>query len=154
MVNGPVNKSIYCQVRWTEFSPWDPYGQGVYHLISTYKLWYVHTRCHPSCKGCPSHPVSTLTSFLSFKENWGFLIERLIPCLPRTTCTRKQSDSVINKIREGGRWRGSVVKSTDCSSEGPEFKAQQPHGGSQPSVTRSNALFRSVWRQLQCTHIE
>jgi hypothetical protein len=27
-------------------------------------------------------------------------------------------------------WRdGSVVKSTYCSSEGPEFKSQQPHGG-------------------------
>ena len=32
-------------------------------------------------------------------------------------------------------WRdGSAVKSTDGSSEGPEFKSQQPHGGSQPSV--------------------
>jgi hypothetical protein len=30
-----------------------------------------------------------------------------------------------------------VVKSTDCSSGGPEFKSQQPHGGSQPSVMRS-----------------
>jgi hypothetical protein len=29
---------------------------------------------------------------------------------------------------------GSVVKSTGCSSRGPEFKSQQPHGGSQPSV--------------------
>jgi hypothetical protein len=39
-------------------------------------------------------------------------------------------------------WRdGSAVKSTDCSSEGPEFKSQQPHGGSQPSVMRSDALF-------------
>ena len=37
-------------------------------------------------------------------------------------------------------WRdGSVVKSTDCSSEGQEFKSQQPHGGSQPSVTRSES---------------
>jgi hypothetical protein len=37
-------------------------------------------------------------------------------------------------------WRdGSVVKSTDGSSEGPEFKSQQPHGGSQPSVMRSDA---------------
>jgi len=28
-------------------------------------------------------------------------------------------------------WRdGSVVKSTDCSFRGPEFKSQQPHGGS------------------------
>jgi hypothetical protein len=42
-------------------------------------------------------------------------------------------------------WRdGSAVKSTDCSSEGPEFKSQQPHGGSQPPVMRSDALFWSV----------
>jgi len=44
----------------------------------------------------------------------------------------------------GGRggWRdGSEVKSIDCSSRGPEFKSQQPHGGSQPSVMRSDALF-------------
>ena len=27
-----------------------------------------------------------------------------------------------------------MAKSTDCSSEGPEFKSQQPHGGSQPPV--------------------
>jgi hypothetical protein len=25
------------------------------------------------------------------------------------------------------------VRAPDCSSEGPEFKSQQPHGGSQPS---------------------
>jgi hypothetical protein len=36
-------------------------------------------------------------------------------------------------------WRdGSAVKNTDCSSEGPEFESQQPHGGSQPSVVRSD----------------
>jgi hypothetical protein len=45
------------------------------------------------------------------------------------------------------------VRAPDCSSEGPEFKSQQPHGGSQPSVTRSDALFWSVWRQRQCTYI-
>jgi hypothetical protein len=39
-------------------------------------------------------------------------------------------------------WRGgSAVKSTDCSSRGPEFKSQQPHGGSQPSVMRSDTVF-------------
>jgi hypothetical protein len=39
-------------------------------------------------------------------------------------------------------WRhGSVVKSTDCSSGGPEFKFQKPHGGSKPSVTRPDSLF-------------
>jgi hypothetical protein len=46
-----------------------------------------------------------------------------------------------------------AVKSTDYSSEGPEFKSQQPHGGSQPSVMRSDALFWCVWRQLHCTPI-
>ena len=31
-------------------------------------------------------------------------------------------------------WReGSAIKNTDCSSRGPEFNSQQPHGGSQPS---------------------
>jgi hypothetical protein len=42
-------------------------------------------------------------------------------------------------------WRdGSVVKSTDCSSRGAEFNSQQPHGGSQPSVMGSDALFCGV----------
>jgi hypothetical protein len=47
------------------------------------------------------------------------------------------------KINILGSWRGgSVVKSTDCSSKGPEFKSQEPHGGSQPSVLRADtALF-------------
>jgi hypothetical protein len=41
-----------------------------------------------------------------------------------------------------GGWRdGSAGKSTDCSSKGPEFKSQHPHGGSQLSVMRSDALF-------------
>jgi hypothetical protein len=32
---------------------------------------------------------------------------------------------------------GSVVKSADCSSKGPEFNSPKPHGESQPSVIRS-----------------
>ena len=35
---------------------------------------------------------------------------------------------------------GSAVKSTNCPSEGPEFKSQQPHGGSQPSLMRYRFL--------------
>jgi hypothetical protein len=56
----------------------------------------------------------------------------------------------LKKQKQG--WRdGSAVKSTDCSSEGPEFKSQQPHGGSQPPVMRT--LLWCVWRQLQCTYM-
>jgi len=52
---------------------------------------------------------------------------------------RKEKPSVKIALWD---WRdGSVVKSTDCSSKGPEFKSQQPHGGSQPSVMGSDALF-------------
>jgi hypothetical protein len=48
-----------------------------------------------------------------------------------------------NKIRKQTR-NGSAVKSTDCSSRGPEFNFQQPHGGSQSSIMRSDALFWCV----------
>ena len=33
------------------------------------------------------------------------------------------------------------VRAPDCSSEGPKFKSQQPHGGSQPPVMRPDTLF-------------
>jgi hypothetical protein len=64
----------------------------------------------------------------------------------------KKWDLVFKKRNKG--WRDvSGVKSTDCSSEGTEFKSQQPHSCSQPPVMRSDALFWCVWRQLQCTYI-
>jgi hypothetical protein len=50
------------------------------------------------------------------------------------------------EIPDWGWSSGSVVKSIDCSSEGHEFKSQQPHGGSEPSVMRSDALFWCVSR--------
>ena len=38
-------------------------------------------------------------------------------------------------------WRdGSEVKSTSCSSRGPEFNSQQPYGGLQPSIMRPGTL--------------
>jgi hypothetical protein len=51
----------------------------------------------------------------------------------------------LNKENKTRGWRnGSAVKSTGCSSRGPEFYSQQPHGGSQPSVKGSDALFWCV----------
>jgi hypothetical protein len=37
------------------------------------------------------------------------------------------------------RWL-SVVKSTDCSSSGPEFNSQQPQGGSQWDLVPSSGV--------------
>jgi hypothetical protein len=46
-----------------------------------------------------------------------------------------------------GRWLG-----TDCSSRGLEFNSQQPHGGSQPSVMGSDALFWCLKRVTVYSH--
>jgi len=64
----------------------------------------------------------------------------------------KQAD-INKKYQSLGCRDSSAVKSTDCSSRGPECKSYPPHGGSQLSVMRSDTLFWCVWRQLQCTHI-
>jgi hypothetical protein len=53
----------------------------------------------------------------------------------------KTGDDVFLKSQYMGWQDGSAGKSTDCSSEGPEFKSQQPHGDSQPPIMRSNTLF-------------
>ena len=74
----------------------------------------------------------------------------------KITWTQKFRASLLNTLRSyllGAGEMAQWVRAPDCSSEGPEFKSQQPHGGSQPSVTRSDALFWSVWKQLQCTYI-
>jgi hypothetical protein len=49
--------------------------------------------------------------------------------------------SILMEYNDAG-WRdGSEAKRNDCSPEGPEFKSQQTHGGSQPSKMRSEASF-------------
>jgi hypothetical protein len=61
----------------------------------------------------------------------------------RETLSQKTNQKRLEKKRGG--WRdGSAGKSTDCFSEGPEFKSQQPHGGSQPPIMRSDTLFWCV----------
>jgi hypothetical protein len=52
------------------------------------------------------------------------------------------SELKIGYVRAGemAQWE----KAPDWSPEGLEFKSQQPNGGSQPSVTRSDSLFWSV----------
>jgi hypothetical protein len=53
---------------------------------------------------------------------------------------RDRRQDVSRGAGEMAQW----VRAPDCSSEGPEFESQQPHGGSQPSIMRSDALFWSV----------
>jgi hypothetical protein len=46
--------------------------------------------------------------------------------------------------RKGAGEMDQWVRAPDCSSEGLKFKSQQPHGGSQPPIMRSDALFWCV----------
>jgi hypothetical protein len=59
----------------------------------------------------------------------------------------------LKKKKGGGYWRdGSAVKSTDCSSRGPEFNSQQTHGGSQASAMGVQCPIL-VCLKTMCTHI-
>jgi hypothetical protein len=52
-------------------------------------------------------------------------------------------------IALAGGWRDvSAVNSIVCSLTAPQFHSQQLHGGSQPSILRSKALFWHADREL------
>ena len=67
------------------------------------------------------------------------------------TCSCNLEETIL-RWSTWGWWDGSVGKSTRLLFRRPRVKSQQPHRGSQPSVTRSDSLFWSVWRQLQCIY--
>jgi hypothetical protein len=95
-----------------------------------------------------SHGLSVSLDLLvtspSIQDAWGLVLSLFMSCAG--------INNHYIKIFKG--WRdGSVHKSTGCSFEGPMFKSQQPHGGSQPPIVRSDALFWCVIKQLQCTYV-
>jgi hypothetical protein len=53
----------------------------------------------------------------------------------------KDSQKIKRKRKERGCRAGSELRALTANSEDPEFKSQQPHGGSQPSIMRCDALF-------------
>jgi hypothetical protein len=56
----------------------------------------------------------------------------------------RRENRTVFKRNTGGLIGGSEVKSTDCSSRGPEFNSQQLHGGFQSSVMGFDAFFWCV----------
>jgi hypothetical protein len=60
------------------------------------------------------------------------------------SASQVQSGNSTVKKKCGAGEMAQWVRAPDCSSEDPEFKSQQPHGGSQPSLMKSDALFWSV----------
>jgi hypothetical protein len=53
--------------------------------------------------------------------------------------TKLKKKKVNRKAREVAQWLRAL-----SSCRGPEFNSQQPHGGSQPSIMGSDALFWCV----------
>jgi len=49
--------------------------------------------------------------------------------------------SKLKTAKLGAGEMAQRLRAPDYSSRGPKFNSQQPHGGSQPSVKRSDALF-------------
>ena len=95
---------------------------------------------------CPQYHYEDDVKIKSLFGGWGFssVVERL-PSKPKALGLVLSSEKKKKKRVESWGWRdGSVVKHTDCFSKGPEFNSQQPHGGSQPSVMGSDALFWCV----------
>jgi hypothetical protein len=79
------------------------------------------------------------------------LISRIYKELTKTRKKKERKEKLKKKPKQQQQqqkvWReGSVIEITDCSSRGPEFSFQQPHGGSQPSVMGSDAF------RLESTH--
>jgi hypothetical protein len=115
-------------------------------ILFALRMWDLKPVAHSFS---PSTREAEAGGFLSLRPTWSTKWVPGQPGLHRETLSRKKK-----KKKRMWDWRdGSVVKSIDCSSRGPEFKSQQPHGGSQPSVMGFDALFWCVWRQLQCTYI-
>jgi hypothetical protein len=69
---------------------------------------------------------------------------RIIQRNPVSGKTKTKQNKTKQEYLGLGWGDSSVVKNTNCSSRGPEFNSQQPHGGSQPSVMGSDVLFWCV----------
>jgi hypothetical protein len=84
--------------------------------------------------------------------NWNnlYIAGRLQKPVAANTVTLEQKwylykkNEQVSKKNSGAGEMAQWVRAPNCSSKGPAFKSQQPHGGSQPPVTRSDALFWSV----------
>ena len=75
-------------------------------------------------------PAAPCQAAAAHQENWGLWVGRSSPDpVPLAFCLHLTAYGPYQGWRDG-----SAVKSTDCSFEGPEFKSQQPYGGSQPSI--------------------
>ena len=115
--------------------------------MSSFSCWLWHLCLflplpHPACgSGGIFHSLwSTVNSLIAKRRSVSqrFCLATGMPrCFPEC-CSEKAEHSPRKGVP--GWSDGSVVKSSDCSSRGPEFNTQQPYGGSQPSAMSSSGV--------------
>jgi hypothetical protein len=81
-------------------------------------------------------PMMTVAPHINSTE--GKSVHRASSEIAGKFCPDPKTSFTEQFFYENGR-AGEMVKSTDYSSEGPEFRSQQPHGGSQLSILRPDA---------------
>ena len=127
---------LMCLSLWSPYKQW-PINNGKayqYQPASSIVCWVLLNIIHPASfhmLALAKHP----STCVHFKK---MLVHVCAPAkhhLTQLTFQRNQ------KFPLQELFVGSVAKSTDCSSKGPEFKSQEPHHASQPSVMGSDALF-------------
>jgi hypothetical protein len=76
----------------------------------------------------------------AFKEDMNKSLKEIQENTSKQVEALKEETNKYKEIKGLARW----LSGKECSSKGPEFKSQQPHGGSQPPIMRSDALFLGV----------
>ena len=147
--------SLMCMTQQERLGPAGRPGEVLSCASLSKDQWRCKTKKH-----CQASYVSKLPSL--FVEHYLYSLQTSHvlhgSCLSTWVClswyhSANQPESVETTrcLRRASKMAQQVRALT---SEGPEFKSQQPHsGGSQPPVMRSDALFWCVRRQLQCTYI-
>jgi len=99
----------------------------------------MRARVHGTVSQAPGHRLPQEGDMVSVKNLFKKKKNTCIHLLP-VTVTKYLRQTTYKEKRRAGEM-AQRLRAPDCSSRGYEFNSQQPHGGSQPSVKRSDALF-------------
>jgi hypothetical protein len=130
------NPKVHCPQAWRDDS-------------MTNVIWCSSRRLEFSCIATAGSSQLSVTLALEGPALffWFLWLPALHTCMHVCMHREREGERVFKLLskRVDLGWRdGSVVKSTDCSSRGPDFSSQQPYGDSQPSVIGSDAFFWCV----------
>jgi hypothetical protein len=150
---------------WATPSPTEPHPHTLSHTLTHWATLSSYTEPHSHPWATPSstqphpHPlIHTLTPEPYPHTLSHIHTPRAILLASFSFVLKRQNIYLVIKTiwlkRKHQGWRdGSAVKSTDCSSRGPELNSQQPQGGSEPSVMGIQCHLLLCLKTVTVTHI-